>query len=168
MTEKKRQNFDVTPEQEAELDRLRLLLDAPSIKDAILRATRVVNIVAHEIHQGRVLLLRGPQGEMERLILPELMPPPADRWTYLVERPHPWRRQLYVKGRRLPAYRVWMDMRVNQMTPEQATDNWDLPLAAIEEIIRYCESNRELLEMEAAEERVLLARKGVTVETADR
>ncbi len=155
---KKRQNFDVTPEQEAELNQLRLLLDAPSVKDAILRATRVVNILAHEARQGRTIVLQGPQGETERLILPELMPPPTDRWIYLVERPHPWRSQLYIKGRRLPAYRVWMDMQINHMTPEQAADNWDLSLAAIEEIIRYCESHRELLEMEAAEERALLVR----------
>src|SRR5207249_2671793 len=82
-------------------------------------------------------------------------------WKYLVARPHPWRRQLYVKGRRLPAFTVWMDMQVNRMTPEEAAGNWDLPVEAVEEILRYCESHRALLEMEADEERRRLQDKGI-------
>ncbi len=41
-SELKRQNFNVTPEQEAELLSLQTELAAPSVKDAILRAARLV------------------------------------------------------------------------------------------------------------------------------
>ncbi len=85
-------------------------------------------------------------------------------WQYLVTRPHPWRRQLYIKGRKLLASTVWQDMMVNEMSPEQAAENWDLPLRAIYEVIRYCESHRELLKLEADEERYRLEEKGVSLE----
>ena len=74
------------------------------------------------------------------------------QWQYIEERPQSWRKQLYLKGRKLLAQTVWSDMLVNGDTPEEAADNWDLPLAAIEEAIHYCETHRELLQQEAEEE----------------
>ena len=98
-TEPKRQNFNTTPEQEAELARLRQVLNAPSIKDAILRAARVITLLAQEQGKGQTLYLRRADGEMTRLLIPELEGAQNPEWTYLVARPHEWRRQLYVKGR---------------------------------------------------------------------
>jgi uncharacterized protein (DUF433 family) len=85
-------------------------------------------------------------------------------WQYLVTRPHPWRRQLYIKGRKLLASTIWQDMMTNDMSAEQAAENWDLPLAAIYETINYCENNRELLKLEADEERYRLEARGVSLE----
>ena len=87
-----------------------------------------------------------------------------EQWKYLEKRPHLWRKQLYVKGRRLKAFGVWMDMIVNEMTTYEAADNWDLPLAAIEEIIEYCETNQELLKQEADQERHYLEERGINLE----
>lgn len=81
-------------------------------------------------------------------------------WNYLVARAHPWRKQLYVKGTKLLASLVWQDAVANQMSREQAAENWDLSLAAINEIWSYCEANHVLIEMEAKEEGYRLA--GVT------
>ena len=150
--EVKRQNFNTTPEQDAELLRLRVVLDAPSVKDAVLRAARVVTLLAQEANGGRALYLKGADGEMTRLLIPELQSPASDRWTYLVARPHAWRRQLHVKGRKLLASTVWADMRANDMTLEEAADNWNLPLEAVSEITRYCGDHSALLRMEAEEE----------------
>jgi uncharacterized protein (DUF433 family) len=85
-------------------------------------------------------------------------------WQYLVSRPHAWRKQLYVKGHKLLASTVWQDMVANQLSPEQAAENWDLPLAAIDEAIQYCASHPELLKLEADEERYRLEVKGVPLE----
>jgi uncharacterized protein (DUF433 family) len=82
-----------------------------------------------------------------------------------VSRPHPWRRQFYVKGRRLLASTVWQDMLVNELKSEEAADNFDLPSSAIDEIIRYCEANKDLIKMEAEEERYRLRERGVSVES---
>jgi uncharacterized protein (DUF433 family) len=87
------------------------------------------------------------------------------QWQYLEQRPHPWRQQLYIKGRRLKAFSVWMDMMVNEMSPEEAADNWDLPLAAVREAIEYCESHQDLLTKEAQEERRRLEEKGISLES---
>ena len=85
-------------------------------------------------------------------------------WQYLVKRSHPWRRQLYIKGRKLLASTIWQDILSNQMSNEEAADNWDLPLDAIYEVIRYCESHQELLKLEADEEQYCLTTKGVSFE----
>ena len=86
------------------------------------------------------------------------------QWQYLEKRPHSWRKQLYIKGRKLRAFTLWVNMNVNEMTTEEAADNWDLPLTAINEVINYCEANRELLKQEAEEERRRLEVKGVSLE----
>src|SRR6201996_1896185 len=71
-----------------------------------------------------------------------------EQWHWLVERPHPWRRQLWVKGRKLLASAVWLDALTNGMGPREAAENWDLPLEACEEIFAYCETNKALIEAE--------------------
>jgi hypothetical protein len=47
-------------------------------------------------------------------------------------------------------------MQSNRMTAEVAAENWELPLEAIEEIERYCASNRDLIGTEADEEKLAL------------
>jgi len=83
-------------------------------------------------------------------------------WKYLINIAHPWKHQLYVKGRKLPASTVWIRMLVNKLTREQAADNWDIPIEAVDEIVSYCENNKELLEMEAAEEKHRLRRRNIS------
>jgi uncharacterized protein (DUF433 family) len=90
--------------------------------------------------------------------------PEIENWQYLVSRPHSWRKQLYIKGRKLLASTIWRDMTANQMSPEQAAENWDLPLSAIYEAIDYCQKYQEILKLEADEERYRLEVKGVQVE----
>ncbi|PIG94341.1 hypothetical protein [Gloeocapsopsis sp. IPPAS B-1203] len=82
-------------------------------------------------------------------------------WQYLVSCPHPWRKQLYIKGHKLLASTFWRNMVTNQLSPEQAVEKWDLPLAAICDILQYYESHQELLKLEADEERYRLEVKGV-------
>lgn len=93
--------------------------------------------------------------------------PEIENWQYLTARPHAWRKQLYIKGRKLLVSTIWRDMSANQMSPEQAAENWDLPLSAIYEAINYCESHQELLKLEADEERYRLEAKGVQLESTN-
>ncbi len=85
-------------------------------------------------------------------------------WKYLEARPESSKRQMYVKGSRLRAATVWIDIDVNGMTREKAALNFDLPVAAIDEIVRYCEANEELIRAEAEEERRSLREAGVQLE----
>jgi uncharacterized protein (DUF433 family) len=85
-------------------------------------------------------------------------------WQYLESRPDSWRKQLYIKGRKLTAFTVWSDTIANDETQEEAAINWDLPLGAITEAIEYCQTHQELLIKEAEEERRYLEERGVVLE----
>ena len=87
------------------------------------------------------------------------------QWRWLVEYPHSWHQQLWVKGRKLLASTVWLDALTNGMGPHQAAENWGLPLDACEEIFAYCETYRALIEAEASEERQRLRRANVDIDT---
>lgn len=162
----KRQNFDVTPDQESEIAALRDALGVSSAKDAVLRAVRITSILSRETRAGKVIVLRGPSGESERLIIPELENPAPSGWKYLVQRPHAWRRSPYIKGRRLPAAVIWHDMIANDQTEEEAAEDWDLPVEAIREAVIWSEQNRAMLAMEAEEERRFLLGVGVALAPA--
>ena len=86
------------------------------------------------------------------------------QWQYLEKRPHPWRQQLYIKGRRMKASTVWIDMLANKLTPEEVAETKELPLAAVKEALEYCESHQELLQKEAQIERQRLEAKGISLE----
>jgi uncharacterized protein (DUF433 family) len=86
------------------------------------------------------------------------------QWQYLEQRPDGWRKQLYFKGKRLKAFDVWMTMLVEKMSPEEAAEDWDLPLASIEEAIQYCQTHQDLLKREAEKERRYLEAAGISLE----
>jgi len=159
--ELRRQNFNVDPDQAAELEMTRNYLQASTVKDAVLRAARLVNTIARELKPGNRLLVVDSAGGSTRILIPELDRIESPPWMYLCERPHPWRRQFYIKGRKLLASTVWYNMLANGFTPEEAAEDRDLPLEAVLEAIRYCEQNEDLLKMEAAEEENRLRAAGL-------
>jgi hypothetical protein len=53
------------------------------------------------------------------------------------------------------------------LTPEEASEDLELPLEAIQEALLYYEQNKELIQKEAAEERRYLAEKGYIREPKD-
>jgi hypothetical protein len=57
------------------------------------------------------------------------------RWQYLIARPHRWRRQLSIKGRNMTVGQLVSTVRANRYTPEQASEELELPLAAIYEAL---------------------------------
>ena len=88
----------------------------------------------------------------------------TSQWQYLEQRPHPWRKQLYIKGKRLKAFTVWMDMLVNNLSPQEVAENKDIALEAVMEALEYCQNNSELLKAEAIEVRRRLEEKGYNLE----
>jgi uncharacterized protein (DUF433 family) len=88
-------------------------------------------------------------------------------WKYLVSRPHPWRRQLAIKGRNMTVGQLLMMIRANRWTAEAASANCDLPLEAIQEALKYGEDERRLIEMEACEERRRVKQRGHALEPQD-
>ena len=86
------------------------------------------------------------------------------RWQYLVTRPHRWRRQLCIKGRNMTVGQLMSTMRANRYTAEKASDELELPLAAINEALAYYAEHRELIELEASEERRRVSERGYALE----
>jgi hypothetical protein len=85
---------------------------------------------------------------------------PVPGWEHLVTRKHPWRRQLYLKGRNMTVRQLVGTVKANEWDPAEAARNVDLPVEGILEALRYAEENKELLNFEAAYERLILAQEG--------
>jgi uncharacterized protein (DUF433 family) len=89
------------------------------------------------------------------------------RWQYLVARPHRWRRQLSIKGRNMTVGQLVSTILANQYTPEQASEDVELPLGAIYEALAYYAEHRDLIQLEASEERRRIAERGYPLEPKD-
>ena len=159
----KRLNLDISPEQEEELAWLREALSASTNKDTVLRAIRVLGVLSREARRGARIYLQLPDGTTERLLLPELESPEPE-WKWLTSRNHSWRRQKFIKGRKLPAAVVWRSMLANGESAEEAAEDWELTVEAVLEAVSWCEANQELIAAEAAEERRAAAEAGVRLE----
>jgi uncharacterized protein (DUF433 family) len=81
---------------------------------------------------------------------------PAPPWQYLVVREHPWRKQLYIKGRNMTVRQLVGDVKANRHTEDEAASNWHLPVEAVREALAYFEANPEVIELDAAQERYLV------------
>src|SRR5258707_1046193 len=80
-------------------------------------------------------------------------------YVYLAPNPKSASRQLFVKGRRIPARALygWYACAEPQ-TPEEIAADYDLPVDAVRECIAYCESNpAELLHDYVREEALMRA-----------
>ena|ERR1700757_447003 len=98
------------------------------------------------------------------LLLEPVKENPQEGYRYLVARDHPWRHQLYLKGRNLTVGQLIYNMRADQLLSEQAAQRYDLPLEAIQEALDYYQSHRELIEAEAEAEKQYLLEKGYRLE----
>ena len=85
---------------------------------------------------------------------------PVDPWKYLVIRRHPWRKQLYIKGRNMTVRQLIGGVSSNGFSEEEGARNYGLPVEAIREAFAYAEANPEVLERDAAHERSLLEQMG--------
>lgn len=79
----------------------------------------------------------------------------SGEWTWLVKRDHPWRRQLWLKGRNLTAGSIARTADANGWTAERTADEFGLPVAAVIEAQHYAEGAAELIDAEAAEDRLV-------------
>ena len=117
----------------------RVLDVVENIADRIEHGYKLVAVPAEDEHPDAV-------PELTRALRPELS------YTYLVNRPHPWRRQLSFKGRRMTVGQFLGRMRVERWTPEQAAAEFELPLEAAYEAIEYGKRFASLIAAEDAED----------------
>ena len=85
---------------------------------------------------------------------------PAPPWKFLVVRKHPWRKQLYIKGRNMTVRQLVGGVKANKFSDEQAAGNYNLPVEAIREALEYFEANPEVIALDHATEMYLLSLEG--------
>jgi hypothetical protein len=66
----------------------------------------------------------------------------VEPWQFLVRRQHPWRKQLYLKGRNLTARQLVGSIQANQLDEEAAAQNYHLPTEAVRETAVEAEIER--------------------------
>ena len=79
-------------------------------------------------------------------------------WIWLVQRDHPWRRQLWIKGRSIAAGELARTAVIEGWTAEETAREFDLPVDAVLEAQRYAEIARDLIAAEEAEDRIVAQR----------
>jgi uncharacterized protein (DUF433 family) len=90
-----------------------------------------------------------------------LLETPVEPWKYLVARRHPWRKQLFIKGRNMTVRQLVGGIKANKFTEDQAAANYHLPVEAIREALHYFDENPEVIDLDAAHERYLRRIHGV-------
>jgi uncharacterized protein (DUF433 family) len=88
----------------------------------------------------------------------------AEDYQYLERRDHPWRKQLYIKGRNMTVAHLVYWMRANKMSPQEVAEDTDLPLAQVEEALLYYQRHRDIVEADNAEERRRLKARGIRID----
>jgi len=54
-------------------------------------------------------------------------------YPYLEARPHPWRKQLFIKGRNMTVWQLLSKMWASERTPKEAAAGFGLPAEAVYE-----------------------------------
>lgn len=166
---KVRLEFDVTPEVNSMIENLQRKLALKSQTDLLIEAFNLFSWVAEEMKSGqRVVSLKPDElatcNQYKELISPIFRDQTETTYKYLVARSHPWRKQLYIKGRNMTVGQLVYSLRANNLSPEEAAKDFDLSLAAIEEALHYYAHNRELIEMESLAEKRTLQEMGIEIE----
>lgn len=120
--------------------------------DAIRAALSLLTWTVDERDRGRRIVAVSGEDLPTRYaepVLPELTGP-GDDWTWLARRPHPWRRQPFIKGTRLLAGDLARTIEVEGWTVDRAAREYDVPAEAILEAQAYLAGHRDLV---LAEER---------------
>jgi hypothetical protein len=71
----------------------------------------------------------------DRIDQREMREAAVEPWQYLVRRQHPWRKQLYVKGRNMAARQLVGSMKANQLDEAAAAADYRLPVEAVREAL---------------------------------
>ena len=75
-----------------------------------------------------------------------------------MHRDHPWRRQLWIKGRNIAAGDLARTAAIEGWTADETAREFDLPVDAVLEAQRYAEIARDLIAAEEAEDRIVAQR----------
>jgi uncharacterized protein (DUF433 family) len=150
---RRRLSVDLPPETEAATRMMADQYFRGVTTDAIRASLSLLAWVVDAKGRGkRVLAVEGADvpERFEEPVLPGLDEQLRPHRDWLVERPHAWRRQPWIKGRRVTAGDLARTIEIEGWTVEQAAAEYDLPVEAVREAVQYLATHRDLV---IAEER---------------
>lgn len=149
----RRLQIDLAARHQQLLAKLGERMGTGSDAETTRRLYDVFENLADQIVRGYKVVVVPPEDEHPDA-LPEITRAlsPASRYSYLVQRPHLWRKQLFFKGRRLTVGQFLHAMAVNDWTPRQAADEFEVPVEAAYEALDYGSRFRPLITAEDAED----------------
>ena len=83
------------------------------------------------------------------------------QYEFLDARPDTNYKQFYLKGRNMRVGQLIYTMRANELTAEEAAEDFEIPVSQIQEAQIYYQLNRTLIEQETDAEKARLTEKGV-------
>lgn len=127
-----------------------------------LDTTKTCALLPNEVHANPVsagykTVGGGPHSDKSRLPRET----PVEPWKHLVARRHPWRKQLFLKGRNMTVRQLVGTVKANKFSEERAAKDLRLPVEAIREAFAYFDANPEVIELDAAHERYFRKIRGV-------
>lgn len=169
---KVRVQVDLTETEAALLQHLTNRLSVRSRADLLQQAYGTFLWVINEMLAGRrvVSVERESLAQLNKykeLSVPAVEPLLFEHYDYLVPRPETGYRQLYLKGRNMRVGQLIYKMRANSQSDEEAARDMDLPLQQVREAQVYYQTNKDLIEREAEEEKARLESQGVNLESGD-
>jgi uncharacterized protein (DUF433 family) len=89
-----------------------------------------------------------------------------DHYRYLVNRREKGREQPYLRGRNMTVGQLIYSMRANNLTIEEAADDFNLPVEQVVEAQVYYQTHSDLIDSEMAQETLSILEQGVNIEPA--
>jgi uncharacterized protein (DUF433 family) len=150
---RKRLQIELGPNEALAFERIRGL--GPNDAEVGRRAVSLLARLAAAVEDGFTIAAVPPEESRFVDVVPELTTAvaPERRYKHLVRVPHPWRRQLSFKGRRLTVGQFVSQMTANDLGIDEAAAAFDLPAEAVAEALDYATHNIALIHAEGAEER---------------
>jgi len=166
---KVRMQVDIDSKDATLLELLGKRLSVQSQADLLQQAYGTFLWIVGEMLSGRhvISVETDTLNQLERfkeLSMPAVEPMRFKHYRYLVARPEKGRSQLYLKGRNITVGQLIYKMRANQLSAEDAAQDMDLPLEQVMEAMAYYEIHRDLIEVEAEEDKRHLLLRGVALE----
>ena len=166
---KVRVQVDLDTREVAMLTLLQKQLSVRSRADLLQQAYGTFLWVVDEMLSGRHVIsveneILKDLPRFRELNIPAVAPLHFQHYHYLVARPETGRSQLYLKGRSMTVGQLIYKMRANDLNAEEAAEDMGLPVDQVREALVYYETNRELIETEAEEEKRTLRKQGVPLE----
>lgn len=96
--------------------------------------------------------------------MPAAEPTALGHYRYLVKRPEKGHVQPYLRGRNMTVGQLIYAMRANNLTSDQAAQDFDLLVEQVREAQAYYQNHTELIASEIARDTLSLIEQGVALE----